>query len=77
MTIKSLVSQLPKFPWKSLINDLVNNLTSLNINEDEVIIVENWDYIVNAVNLYNEYSSNKKRYLQINPSLILSVVFIE
>ena len=63
MTIKSLISQLPKFPWKSLINDLVNNLTSLNINEDEVIIVENWDYIVNAVNLYNEYSSNKKRYL--------------
>ena len=62
MTIKSLTSQLPKFPWKSLINDLVNNLTSLNIDEDEVIIVESWDYIVNAVNFYDEYSSNKKRY---------------
>ena len=55
---------LHKFPWKSfLIDGLVNNLTGLNINENEIIIVKNWNYIVKAVDLFYDYSTNKNRQL--------------
>jgi hypothetical protein len=41
----------------------MNSLTSVNITEDEVVIVDNWDYIVKAADLFYEYSTstNKKR----------------
>ena len=54
---------LLQFPWKNYIVDgIANSLSNLNVNEDETVIVYNWNYISKVADIYNQYSTTKKRY---------------
>jgi hypothetical protein len=49
-----------KFPWFEVIADGI--LKDVNFDENEAIIVKDWDYFVKFVDLYANYSQNYKRY---------------
>lgn len=38
------------------------SVENVNITENETIIVEDWDYLVNAAKLYAEYAKTKKKF---------------
>ena len=46
------------------------------INENETIIVDNWQYIVNAVDIYSNYSSSPARKRTLNNFLLYDVYTI-
>ncbi len=59
-----------KFPWeKFIINGIFEKLESkqkMNLSLNEFILVDDWNYIIQAVNLYNEYNTNHKRFIDKN-----------
>ena len=44
-----------------IINGLYKNFNDVAIDENEYIIIDCWDYIVAATDIYYEYATNKKR----------------
>lgn len=66
MTIKELQAKVPKFPWIELIiNGLYkNNDHQVHIDENEYVIIDNWNYTVAAADIFEEYTTKNKKTVQ-------------
>ncbi len=52
-----------KFPWKELIiSGLYKDKPSVVIDENEYVIIDNWNYTVAAARIFDDYIQNKKLY---------------
>jgi hypothetical protein len=51
-----------KFDWKRFIlGGMFENMSELNVTENETILVEDIGYLLNASNLFQELADHKKR----------------
>lgn len=61
-TLRSLNQSNPNFNWKEFLsNGLFKGLAGLDIYENDVILVNDWNYITNAVEIYNTLINENSR----------------
>lgn len=61
MTIQELNLEVPKFDWTAYIVDgIFKNINSVKIDINEIILVEDIDYLTKATGLYEKYTKEQK-----------------
>lgn len=62
MTIGELAEEIPDFDWKEfIINGVFKDIENITITDDEVILVDDIDYLRNATKLYSELIVTRKQ----------------
>lgn len=51
-----------KFEWKNYFNKIFQYSNNKTINDDDQILVDDWEYIEKAIEIYNDALKNRRRF---------------
>ncbi|RNA08868.1 endothelin-converting enzyme 1-like isoform X1 [Brachionus plicatilis] len=60
-TLRELEIKLPKFEWKKYFNKIFKYSNNISIDFDEQILIDDWEYIEQAVDVYHDALKNRPK----------------